>query len=376
MNSINNINRESFYQTINELITFLRYQPEILGYEGFKILSLLNRMKSLKENSGLNHPSMPNLLNHIGNILDESNLLQFSLLFFLEQLRIERYYLGSYHPDLAITLCKIGEIHIKNGQFSEAKKSFIGALLIMKNNNIKGRLYALIIYNLGLVKYYQHSYDYAFELFNISVKELRATCGNFHRDVAEIHLKIADLQKEIGKLKDAMDNYLEALIILRMNCGNIHQEVFEVLCKIGFIHKAKDEYHASSNSFNQALDVLRELQGENTCMILILYEIGLIHQATGDITNTIKICKEVVELLKLQLGEKHICLVSVLALLCNLYSEHGMTENLKNTNNEIRDICNKASHIPNLLCNDEFENVVIQIFGYPIEYSPPVAGAA
>jgi len=104
MNSIN-IYQDSFYQKINELITFLCYQPDILGYEGFKILSLLNRMKSLKENSGPNHPSMPNLLNHIGNILDESNLLQFSLLFFLEQLRIERYYLGSYHPDLDITLC-------------------------------------------------------------------------------------------------------------------------------------------------------------------------------------------------------------------------------------------------------------------------------
>ena len=94
MNGIKNMSKDSFNETINEVIIFLHDQPHFLGYEGLKALSLLNRLKSLKENFGENHSSMPNLLSGIGNILDEYNLLQYSISFFLEQLRIKKTILG------------------------------------------------------------------------------------------------------------------------------------------------------------------------------------------------------------------------------------------------------------------------------------------
>ena len=57
------------------------------------------------------------------------------------------------------------------------------------------------------------------------------------------------MQTDIEKLKDAIDNYLEALIISCLVYRNMSLEVFEILYKIGFFHKAQGEYDASLNSF-------------------------------------------------------------------------------------------------------------------------------
>ena len=250
------------------------------------------------------------------------------------------------------------------------------AFCILQDNNTKGRIYALIVYNLGLVTYHQHSYTRAFKNFSIALKELGTTIGKFHPDVSEMHVKIADLQADIGKLKDAMDNYLEALMISRLVHGNISLEVFEILCKIGFLHKAQGEYDASLNSFYQALDILREIQDEDICMIVILHEIGLIHQVKGDVRNTIKRFEEIIQVLRLNLGENYIFQVSVLSLLSNLYSEYGMIEDAKKTAKQIEDICSKSPYNSQRNYECEFESEVIKIFGHAMNYSPPAAGAA
>jgi len=44
------MSKDSFNEIINKVIVFLHDQPYFLGYKGLKALSLLNRLKSLKEN--------------------------------------------------------------------------------------------------------------------------------------------------------------------------------------------------------------------------------------------------------------------------------------------------------------------------------------
>jgi len=373
MESINFSEHDSFYQTINEVIHIVRYQPYFVGFEGVKLLSLLNKIKNLKESYGQNHPSMPRLLNHIGDILEECNLLKYSILFFVEQLQIEKYYLGFQNPDLASTLHRIGQAHLMNNQMPEAAKYLFEAFRIVKSSKEKENLYGPIIYNLGLVAYHQSLYIDAFKIFDFAIKEQRKIVGDFHPDLAAMYVKVADLQVEIGRLKDAMNNYLEALIITRMTYGSTHSMVFQILQRIGFLHKAQGEYEASLNSFYQAIDVLRKIKEEDLSMIAILHEIGLIHQFTGDVINAIKVFEEIIDILRFKLGDKHICQVSLLGGLNNLYSERGMIENSKKAMEEMQDICHQGWHDADC---DEFELKVIEIIGYPMEYSPPVAGAA
>ena len=369
---MNEITQDTFQELIDDITNIYRLHF-FNDVDNIKMLSHLNKLRRLRMQHGKNHPSLPSLLDLIGNILEESNLPQFSILIFEEQLRIEKYYLGTQCNDLAITLNKIGETYIKIDKLKEAEECFSQVFLILKNNNTKGRLYALAMNNAGLVKYYSASHTEAQEMFKLAIKELRVALGDFHLDVAELCLNVADLQLELGNLNVAMDNYLEALMILRLIHGNNHYKVCMTLHKIGFIHKVKDELNESLNAFYQALDVMRNLEDENASKILILYEIGLVNQCMGDINNALKVFEEIIEILKLKLGVNHIAIASVLGQLVNMCVEHGMTECSKAASKEMQCIFSNVSVEKD---NDEYADTVIKIFGYAADNFHQCAAAA
>jgi tetratricopeptide (TPR) repeat protein len=343
------------------------------------LLHLLNNLKSLKREYGQNYLSIPNLLNIVGNILDESKLSLYSISFFKEQLRIEKYYLGDQHHDLAITLNRIGEIHMKIDQLSEAAEYFSQVFAILNKNNRKGLLYAQVVYNTGLVKYHNALYDDALELLKLAINEHRIALGDFHLDVAEICMKVGDLQLELGKLQEAMDSYLEALMILRMIHGSMHSKVYLTLYKIGLIHKARGDYGETLNAFYQALDIMRNLEvdEEDASIIIILYEIGTINQCIGNISNAIVAFEETIELLRLKLGEDHICVASVLGQVVNMCTEYGMIKQAKILTDEIQIICSKNNSIEQECSdNDDYIDAVIKTFGHAIDVFHLPAAAA
>ena len=90
-------------------------------------------------------------------MISETCLSQFALPFYVEQLRIEKYYLG-YHPYLASVLISIGQVYERKDKLIEAKKHFMEALSLMNGHNIKGRLHASLMFNIELVDYRQSSY--------------------------------------------------------------------------------------------------------------------------------------------------------------------------------------------------------------------------
>jgi len=374
-NTANHLDQDPFYPIIDDIIDF--YHEYFIDSSRFMILSYLDKLKILKQCHGQNHPSMPCVLNHIGNILAESCLSEYSIVIFLEQLRIERYYLGSNHLDIAPTLNRIGEIYSENHQFSEAEVYFSKAFFVLDENNTKGRLYARTMFNTGLVAYNKSSYIDALEIFEIALKEQRATFGEFHSDVAEMCVKIGDVQLELGKLTDAIENYLEALMITRMINGNTHTNVCKILNKIGFAYQEQGEHIEALNAFDQALKIIKnDEEEEHTLIIHILHQKSLIYLYLGDIDNTIAIYEEVVNLIKSKVGETHFCVASVLGLLNNTYVENGMIESSKIVTKEISDIFSTS---PEPSCdenNDDFVITAIKLFGCAIDCSSLPAAAA
>ena len=69
------------------------------------------------------------------------------------------------------------------------------------------------MYNTGLVKYYSSLCTDALETFKVALNEQRNALRQFYLDVAEICVNFRTLQLEIGKLSEAMDIFLEALMI-------------------------------------------------------------------------------------------------------------------------------------------------------------------
>ena len=72
------------------------------------------------------------MLDDLGELLQDSHLSHYSLRFYQEKLRIEKLYLGPHHPDLASTLCSIGDVHAENEQTFEAVQCFGEAFFLLK----------------------------------------------------------------------------------------------------------------------------------------------------------------------------------------------------------------------------------------------------
>ena len=224
-----------------------------------------------------------------------------------------------------------------------------------------------------MIKHHKCLFVDASIAFDLALEEQRATVGEMHPDVAEMCLNIGDMQVEVGKLDDAVDKYLEALIILRVTHGNRHFKVCKILYKIGVIHKIRGEYDDGLNAFNQALDIARNEINEVEFLIVILNEMSQIYQHKEDVRNVINIFEEIINIIKLKLGGRHACVAIVLQLLRNIYKENGMIENSDITTQEIQDIFVNPSNQEHW---DDFSDTLIELFGYPLDDSIELVAAA
>ena len=253
----------------------LCYHGYFDGMQSIELLKLLHKLKGSREYFNYqDHPSISNTLCAIGNFISETSSFQLAIPFFKEQLRIDKRYLGCHHPDLATVLFNIGQIYAQNNQLVEGKKYFTEALSLMNSHNRKGQLYASLLYNIGLVNYGQSLYKDALEQFDLAITEYNAVYGDFHPIIAQVRVKIGTLQLEIGKLQNAMDNFLEALVILRMAFGNNHSKIAQCLHGIGLIHEAKAEHSDSLNVLSQTLSVNENAENKNdddTLSLVILH---------------------------------------------------------------------------------------------------------
>lgn len=232
-----------------------------------------------------------------------------------------------------------------------------------------------MLYNIGLIQYDQSLYDDAEETFDLAVEEQRNALGGFHPDVAEMYLSVGKLKLDAGKIESAMDDFLNALMIMRVIEGNNALEILDILYHIGMIHEINGEYIEALNSFHQSLGITRSIQDEK-CNIIILHKIFLIHHQMGDIDNAIKSLQDIVTIIKGKVGKRHVCKAPVLGLLRGLYIEQGTIEMSEEMTNEIKDI---SYYTPEqLACDDQikFIEFIVEEFGCTLEDNFIIAAAA
>ena len=338
------------------------------------IIELLSRLQDFRKYYGYNDMLLTSLLNQLGSHLQDSHLSHYSLNFYQEELRIEKLHLGPSHPDLALTLYDIGQVFAENEQLFIATEYFTEAFFLLEKSNKKGKLLALTLFKLGLLKCESSPVD-AMKLFQSSIKTLQNTLGEFHPDIAEMYLLIGKLQLQSGKKFNAMDSFLQAIMIRRLSTGNNCTEVGELLYNIGLCHKNNGEDVEALNSFYQSLEIMKRFQHKE-CIIMMLYEIFLIHKNFGDIEKAVNALHEIISIVKEKVGEKHICIAIILGQLYTLYLEQGMTEESKKVSKNIDIICNMSRLAP---CdsNHDLINLIIELFGHVFkENSKMIAAAA
>jgi len=228
---------------------------------------------------------------------------QLALPFFMEQMRIEKYYFYYIYSDLAPVFFSIGQIYKKHDMLVEAKQYFTDALSLLTKHNRKGRLYASLIYNTVLIEYRWHFYKDTLKNFDITIAEYHAAYGDFHPFVVETYIQVGNFQLEIGKLQHAMNNFLKAMMIIRMNFGNDHIKIAECLFGIGLIYEARSEHKKSLKVLQRAFIIIQGAEDDDdddnaTFLLVILHRIGLIYQSAGDIDRANALFEDLKNIIK------------------------------------------------------------------------------
>ena len=291
--------------TFTDFVIDLCHQNYFGSVRSIEIIHNLNKLKDFRAYfRNKDHPSITNILSDIANIIAETSYSQLSLPFLMEQLRIEKSYLGCNHPELASVVFSIGKIYEGNGALIEANNFFTEAFRLLSSHNRKGQLYASVIYNIGLVSFRQSFYEGAMENFDLAIIEHQAAYGEFHPAVAEIRLRTGMLQLEIGRVQDALNNFLEALMVLRMDSGKNCSKAAECLYGIGLVHETRAEYSDSLNAFYQAVNINESDEDDenDTFTLIILNKIGLIHQLMGETGKAVEVFENLKSVIRLKCG--------------------------------------------------------------------------
>lgn len=221
-------------------------------HEQGKMLQLLNKLQRLRTYSDCQHRSAPALLGEITEIIMCHSSMHLALPLLLEQLKIKKRNLGCDHRDLAAILCNIGQVYEKHDKLSKAKCYFQDSSRALKMHKIRGCRETAMICCMGLFSYHQALHAEAFENLTFAINGQQHIVGDFHPKTAEMQIELRNYELKDGKVKDALTNFLEALVMMQMCFGNDHPKISEVLHQIALVRKMKGEHAEALNAVNQA----------------------------------------------------------------------------------------------------------------------------
>eukprot|EP00339_Tiarina_fusa_P013184 CAMPEP_0117022820 /NCGR_PEP_ID=MMETSP0472-20121206/17104_1 /TAXON_ID=693140 ORGANISM="Tiarina fusus, Strain LIS" /NCGR_SAMPLE_ID=MMETSP0472 /ASSEMBLY_ACC=CAM_ASM_000603 /LENGTH=706 /DNA_ID=CAMNT_0004728779 /DNA_START=59 /DNA_END=2179 /DNA_ORIENTATION=- len=295
----------------------------------------LRTLQDKRQDLGPHNAEVASVLNFIGTLLFHQRELDYSLLFFQEELRLEEKLVGPESDvSVSVTCNNIGRILQELGRFPQAIHYYQRSLrhkfgdVVAKIEGNKGKdsaikcllddtsedcevvpatmnLYSTVWYNMGLIHDKMGAYTDAIKAFQMSLKLRRAMLGEDHADVACLLYNIGVLQMEQQLLNEATDSFREALRIRRVAAtGQLNdRHVVKTLQKLASLHKAKGNIAGALEACREVMHIFEvsvdfEGSSRNSNMGSTLRDIAELHHARGDLDTALKTAADSVRLLR------------------------------------------------------------------------------
>ena len=308
----------------------------------------LRALQDKRQDLGPQNTDVASVLNFIGTLLFHQRDLDYSLLFFQEELRLEEELVGPESDvSVSVTCNNIGRILQELGRFPQAIHYYRRSLRhkfgdVVENieGNTKGtkatataaaaatcdikyamedtsasdseeglpatmNLYSTVWYNLGLIHDKMGAYADAIKAFQMSLKLRRAMLGEDHADVACLLYNIGVLQMEQQLLGEATDSFREALRIRKVAAtGQLNdRHVVKTLQKLASLQKAKGNITGALDACREVMHIFEisadfESTSRNSNMGSTLRDIAELHHAKGDLEKALLTAAESVRLLR------------------------------------------------------------------------------
>ncbi len=227
------------------------------------------------------------------------------------------------HASYASTINNLGNLNRATGNYKEAEKLYLEALIIRKNilgeSNID---YSKTLNNLGILYKEMGDYKAAERLYKQALEIRKKALGENHTEYASSLNNLGVLYKIMGDYKDAELLYKQALEIKKKALGENHTEYASSLINIGILYKEMGDYKVAEQLYKQALEIKKKVIGENhPDYARVLNNLGLLYKEMGDYKAAEPLLKQSLEIRKRALGENHTDYASSLYILGTLYKE-------------------------------------------------------
>ena len=278
----------------------------------------LHALQEKREEYGAAHMEVASLLNYIGTLLFHRKELRAAILFYREELRLEKTLMNAEAGiSICVTYNNIGRILQELGELPEAIGCYRSALKADINENSyvlhaaafaagttelplppedapaspsTTNLFSTIWYNLGLIHDKMGARHEAIMAFQMALGLRRKILGVDHPDIACLWYNIGTLQMEVNRLDDATSSFQEALRIRRLGKSRDDpRHIMTTLKKLACLQQTRGNIDDSIATLTEILQIQEssafELQWKTPSAIgLTLRKIADLYEAKGDLT--------------------------------------------------------------------------------------------
>jgi len=228
------------------------------------------------------------LLNKLGTVCFELNSFQEALDYFNAGFGIELTLFDMHHPHILISLLNIAQIHRRLGNYASAIGKYYQVHEIQVETHGRNSLQAAAtLSSLGQLKYLQHNFGAALELFQEALQIQRIHFGETESlDIACTLSSIGLVLFNTGLHEQSKACFSESLRIRQSMLGKDHLDTAIHLYNLATVYWESGDEECAIHLYKETLRIER-LYGNHGDVILTLQYLGIVHQKRGELDKAL-----------------------------------------------------------------------------------------
>lgn len=252
---------------------------------------------------------------------NQAELLHQRALRLLEQL------LGSEHPQVAESLCKLAFLHRAQGKYEQAEPLFWQALRLFEQALGPEHLQvADPLTGLAILCKAQGKYEQAEPLYQRALQIREQALGPEHPDVAPPLNNLALLYCDMGKYEQAEQLGRRALHLFEQALGPHDPNLAFLLDTVATICRVQGKDEQAESLYQRALRLFETLGPEDLRVAIPLEGLALLRSGRGKYGEAEALYQRALRIRERHLGQQHPDIAKILAEMARMYKKWGKDE--------------------------------------------------
>lgn len=304
-------------------------------------LSLYDQAKDIIKNwLGSEHPNYALSLEYLGLLHLKMGNYSAALPFFLQCKNLKANLYGDKSYDYAFALNNLALFHTTLGNYEKALPLYLQANEIMEKEKIKEPAsYALSLGNLGTLYQYMGKYDQALPFIKQASEIRKTTLGKEHSRYATSLNSLASLYDDMGEYSKALPLYLQVKAIDEKALGQDHPNYGIALNNLALVYESLGNYSLALPLLLQSKDIKEKSLGRNhPYYATALHNLAQLYERMGYYNRALPLYLESKDIREKALGKDHRRYASSLTSLAKLYEQMGHIDQALLVNQEALEI--------------------------------------